>query len=276
MKKYGLFLYIIFVCLSAYAASNIFQSPIIGKSTMTITGGTTVGSLVSSNGITTTSMNITGALSVGSFSQSNAVISGNVTTGSLEVSGSRFLLPRLTTGQINALTPLTGGHLVFDTSTSTMKIYNSSTWNSVPNFVFGKYGFSTGAIGNTSVPAAGTEVVDYNVKVYDSSNLVTTGATWRLTSPWEGWFQINANCALDSVADAKPVDLRVMKNGALYTAGSRPMASAAETLGANVSATVGMSTGNTIAVFMFNGDASQRAFTSGANYCTISFFGMQQ
>lgn len=50
----------------------------------------------------------------------------------------------------------------------------------------------TGASTNGSVTAGSTEVMDFNSKVFDSHNAVTTGASWKFTAPVSGVYEVSA------------------------------------------------------------------------------------
>jgi hypothetical protein len=157
----------------------------------------------------------------------------------------------------------------------------SGTYTSVPNQlalwpfeidrIAARYELS-GATANPSVASLATEIIDFNILKFDTNNAVITGASWSFTAPRAGIYAVAGFAPLDSVADTKPVDHRIYKNGALEAAIGRVMASASDTVGPGGLALILCSAGDTLDLRCFNGDAATRSFNTASNYNHISIW----
>lgn len=90
----------------------------------------------------------------------------------------------------------------------------------------------TASTANSSFADAALEIVDWDNKIFDTHNAVTTGASWKYTVPVSGSYRINAGLTWASPTNLVSSDMYVFVNGAsvsrldrretegLYTAGT--------------------------------------------------------
>jgi hypothetical protein len=69
------------------------------------------------------------------------------------------------------------------------------------------------ATGNASFADAATEIVDYDLKSYDTHSAVTTGASWKFTAPVSGVYEVTACCNWFNSTNLNNGSLFLYKNG---------------------------------------------------------------
>lgn len=124
---------------------------------------------------------------------------------------------------------------------------------------------------NASIAAVSVVIVNFEDLIVDTHGAVTTGASWKFTAPVTGIYEVNAVVSLEAIADGKPMDARIHKNGSLYWAGSRLTAgNVADTIGSTISALVSMNAGDYIDIRVYNGDSTNRVLSSSAAFNKVS------
>lgn len=71
-----------------------------------------------------------------------------------------------------------------------------------------------------SIATSTVTIVDYGTKTLDTHGAVTTGASWKFTSPRSDYYRVSANTTFNS-AWAGQIIMYVYKNGALYSQNSQ-------------------------------------------------------
>jgi len=114
------------------------------------------------------------------------------------------------------------------TSGSGATIYNSTSWSTctferisgpsqiaASEIVKAKYTMN-GSTANSSLATSATEILDFNVKSYDSHSCVSTGASFKFTSPKASNYTVSACLQVDAVAAlsvGRVIVLKLVKNG---------------------------------------------------------------
>lgn len=91
-----------------------------------------------------------------------------------------------------------------------------STTEASLSTVKAKYTLSS-STANASFADNSAEIVDYDTKVYDTHNAVTTGASWKFTAPKTGKYEINASLLWVNKTNLSQTTLVVYKNGSADT-----------------------------------------------------------
>lgn len=111
-----------------------------------------------------------------------------------------------------------------------------------------------GSNGNTSIANGGVEVMDFNVKVKDTHNAVTTGASWKFYAPVAGDYRVSANTAWATTANLTDAILVVTRDGSEFAWLGRGLQ-----LSLSGSAIVPMTAGQYIEVKMYQTDSAAAA-----------------
>jgi hypothetical protein len=109
-----------------------------------------------------------------------------------------------------------GGALNVSNSTNTFlnvnQVQGPSTVGAT-ELVAARYEISAGT-GNASFADAADEIVDYDLKTYDTHGAVTVGAAWKFTAPVSGNYQVCARINWANGTNMNSSSLFVYKNGA--------------------------------------------------------------
>lgn len=122
---------------------------------------------------------------------------------------------------------------------------------------------------NTSIAdAGGGEIVDFNVKEWDTHNAVTTGASWKFTAPYSGFYRVSAVVYWASISNFTESQIRLYKNGT--TTISTMNASSASPWAIHGTDTVYLLQGEFISVLGFqdSSDSSARNIYTGSDLYT--------
>lgn len=138
-----------------------------------------------------------------------------------------------------------------------------------------KAGYNTTAA--QSIANATTAIVNFDTKIYDTFGAVTTGASWKFTSPRAGTVRVAAFITFASgiFTINNRIQLYLYKNGALYEGLNYTtiMATVTDPITAEGGTDVQVIAGDTLDIRVSHGEATARALTSTAteNYVAISY-----
>lgn len=75
----------------------------------------------------------------------------------------------------------------------------------------------TSGTANTSITHNAFEVIDFNNKIFDTHNAVTTGAGWKFTAPIAGYYNVSSSLYWASPSNLANTEISIYKNGVDYT-----------------------------------------------------------
>lgn len=133
--------------------------------------------------------------------------------------------------------------------------------------------YSTAAAQNLS--SGSSQIIDFGTKSRDSHGAVTTGASWKFTSPSAGSYIVSSTITFASVAWAAGnyVEIDVFKNGSVYRGAlTRVDSSTADYTSATVTTQIDLLAGEYIDVRGYQNSAGARALFADAHYNHISIW----
>lgn len=117
-------------------------------------------------------------------------------------------------------------------------------------------------------------VINYDVKVFDTDNAVTTGSSWKFTCPRgkAGLYLVNSSLHLDLVNGTIVVTfyLAVFKNGLLLSRGDRESGTVNGPLGVTCSTLVNLAESDYIQVIALQDSGASRNTFAGTDVSTVS------
>ena len=122
---------------------------------------------------------------------------------------------------------------------------------------------------NSSFADNAAEIVDYNNKIIDNSNAVTTGASWKFTAPVSGNYSVSANILWNTTTNLSLTFLEVYKNGVF----NRRIAQTNHTTNhINGTQIFNLNAGDYIDIRAVQDDSTSaaRAIVTGSGYSTVS------
>lgn len=145
-----------------------------------------------------------------------------------------------------------------------------------PEIITGRYSTNAGQ----SITTAGSDkIIDFEDISYDDHSIVTTGASWKITSPRSGKVRINAACELAAGggwAAGEQANLSVYKNGVQFSLREFvQVATHSNEVSLDIEDEVNVNAGDTIDVRIFQNSGGTIALTSSnvKNYVSFNFVG---
>ena len=125
-----------------------------------------------------------------------------------------------------------------------------------------------------SIPNASATVIDFEDKVYDINNEVTTGA-WKYTAKTAGYYQVNARVFFDSSSDWEAGELAglyIFRSGVAqtYADGKAVDATVTQYIPASVSDVIYLDVGQYIEIKAYQNSDNARTLTADGKYNTVS------
>lgn len=127
----------------------------------------------------------------------------------------------------------------------------------------------TSSSSNTSIADNSAEIIDYDSKVVDSHNAVTTGVSWKFTAPRTSTYYLEGALQWATNANLNSTLIQLYKNNSLY----RPLRfTASNELGVQYARALVLQEGDTIDIRVTQDDSASAARTieTGAVYTYIS------
>lgn len=127
-----------------------------------------------------------------------------------------------------------------------------------------------------SITNATTPVIDFATKVYDTHNAVTTGASWKFTAPFTGYYSVNAGMLWGSAAFTvnSATTMYVYKNTASYVSKQqRVWASLTTAFPQDIPTTIYLTKGDYIDIRADHGESAARSIHTAAGYTYVEIEG---
>lgn len=124
-----------------------------------------------------------------------------------------------------------------------------------------------------SVTNSSTDIIlDYNSRIMDSHNAVTTGASWRFTAPVSGKYAVNAGLTFGTwTTPAGAAQFQIFKNGVFFSRMDRKATTTDGQFEGSLTL-VSMNAGDYIDIRMNNGSGSAMQVFSTTGYSTVSIY----
>lgn len=126
----------------------------------------------------------------------------------------------------------------------------------------------TASTANSSIAATTVETLDYDSKVIDTHNCVTTGASWQFEAPRSMWYIIEASATINATT-GKIFDIRAQSTSETFLLNRIPGLSSDVITPSGVKS-VYLEKGETLRADFYNGDSSPQSISTSAGQGRIT------